>query len=143
MNITVTEAALAERTTIALPDEVRTLIESASPAHLATLLPDGAPHSVPLWVGLEDERIAFLTAPGSRKARNVERDPRVSISLTHADNPNAMAQIRGRATERVNGDRAWTIIDRIFLKYIGQPYPERTDRVVFLVTPDRAWGVAF
>ena len=34
----------------------------------------------PLWVGLEGDRIAFLTQPGSRKARNVERDPRVAIS---------------------------------------------------------------
>ena len=54
-----------------------------------------------------------------------------------------MAQIRGRVTERVEGDGAWTIIDRISNKYIGQPYPLRTDRVVFLIRPEQAWGMAF
>jgi PPOX class probable F420-dependent enzyme len=126
-----------------LPDDVRSLVEGANVAHLATLLPDGAPHSVPLWVGLEGDRIAFLTAPGSRKARNVARDPRVSISLTRADDPHTMAQIRGRVVERVEGDAAWAIIDRLSQKYIGAPYPLRSDRVVFLVEPEHAWGMVF
>jgi PPOX class probable F420-dependent enzyme len=106
-------------------------------------MPDGTPHSVPLWVGIEGDRIAFLTDPGSRKARNVDRDPRVSISITAADRPTTMAHVRGRVTERVEGDAAWEIIDRISVKYIGAPYPLRTDRVVFLVEPQRAWGQAF
>ena len=59
-----------------LPEQVRRLIDGANHAHLATLLPDGAPHSVPLWVGLEEDRIALLTSPSSRKARNIDRDPR-------------------------------------------------------------------
>jgi hypothetical protein len=46
-----------------------------------------------------------------------------------------MAQVRGRV-ERVDGDRAWEIIDRISEKYIGAPYPLRSDRVIFLVDPE-------
>ena len=65
-----------------LPEAVRTLLDGPNYAHIATLLPDGAPHSVPVWIGLEDNRIAFLTGPGSRKARNLDRDPRVAISIT-------------------------------------------------------------
>ena len=126
-----------------LPDDVRALFDGPNVAHLATLMPDGAPHSVPLWVGIEGDRIAFLTDPGSRKARNVDRDPRVSISITAADRPTIMAHVRGRVTERVEGDAAWEIIDRISAKYIGAPYPLRTGRVVFLVEPQRAWGQAF
>jgi len=34
-------------------------------------------------------------------------------------------------------------IDRLSHKYIGQPYPMRTDRVVFLVAPERAWAQSF
>lgn len=97
---------------INLPDDVRALFEGPNYAHLATLLPDGAPHSVPLWVGLENDRVAFLTSPGSRKARNVERDPRVAISIAGHDQPYAMALIRGRVTERLEGDQAWEVIDR-------------------------------
>jgi len=126
-----------------LSDAVRTLLDGPNFAHVATVLPDGAPHSVPVWVGLEGNRIAFLTAPGSRKARNLARDPRVAISATDHAQPYAMAQVRGRVAERLEGDAAWVVIDRLSHKYTGQPYPLRTDRVVFLVDPERAWAHTF
>jgi PPOX class probable F420-dependent enzyme len=121
-----------------LPDAVRALFDGANYAHIATLLPDGAPHSVPVWVGVEGTQIAFLTSPSSRKAQNINRDPRVAISITQRDRPFVMAQIRGRVVQRIEGDAAWTIIDRISQKYIGQPYEPRSDRVVFLVEADAA-----
>jgi len=49
-----------------------------------------------------------------------------------------MAQLRGRVTRRVEGDAAWTIIDRISRKYTGQTYPLREDRVVSLIEPEHA-----
>lgn len=126
-----------------LPENVRALIDAPNIAHVATVLPDGAPHSVPVWIGSVGDRLAFLTSPNSRKARNLAREPRVAISITDRENPHTMAQIRGRVTERLEGDAAWMIIDRLSHKYIGQPYPLRTDRVVFLVQAERAWGMAF
>ena len=128
---------------IELPDDVRALFEGANIGHVATTLPSGGPHSVPVWVGLEGGRVAFLTGPGSRKARNLERDPRLAISITASDHPYRMAQVRGSVAERLEGDAAWQVIDRISHKYTGQPYPRGEDRVVFLVEPERAWGFAF
>ncbi|NUQ33112.1 MAG: PPOX class F420-dependent oxidoreductase, partial [Dermatophilaceae bacterium] len=34
-----------------IDDDVRTGLDGTPIAHLATTLPDGSPHSVPLWVG--------------------------------------------------------------------------------------------
>jgi PPOX class probable F420-dependent enzyme len=127
---------------IALPDDVRPFFTGTHIGHLATVLPDGAPHSVPMWVGLEDERIAVLTSPDSRKGRNLESDPRVAISVTDKDNWTSMAMVRGRVVERVDGDAGWAIIDRIAQKYIGQPYPLRTDRVIYLIEPETAFKFA-
>jgi PPOX class probable F420-dependent enzyme len=126
-----------------LPADVRRLFEDTNYAHLATLMPNGAPHSAPLWVGLEGGRIAVLTSPGSRKGRNLERDPRVAISIVDHARPYSMAAVRGRVVERVEGDAAWEIIDRLSTKYTGQPYPERTDRVVFLIEPEHARAVTY
>jgi PPOX class probable F420-dependent enzyme len=126
-----------------LADSVRVLFNGANLAHVATLMPDGSPHSVPLWVGVERGRIAFLTGPGASKARNLERDPRVSISVTDADHPTTMAQVRGSVCERLEGDAAYEVIDRISHKYVGQPYPREEDRVVFLVEAERAWAQAY
>jgi pyridoxamine 5'-phosphate oxidase-like protein len=96
-----------------LPEAVRAVLDGPSYADIATLLPDGAP----VWIALEGRQIAFLTGPGSRKAPNLDRDPHVAISITAHDNPFATAAIRGRAAERLDGDRAWAIIDRISRKY--------------------------
>jgi PPOX class probable F420-dependent enzyme len=126
-----------------LAGAVRQLADRPNIAHLATILPDGSPHSVPLWIGVEGDQLAFLTGPGSRKARNIERDPRVCISMTDADQPFTMAQVRGRVVQRIEGPEAWTIIDRIAVKYTGAAYPQRTDRIVFLVEPDHVQGTAF
>jgi PPOX class probable F420-dependent enzyme len=126
-----------------MPDDVRRLLDLPSTAHLASLMPDGAPHSVPLWIGLEGEQVAFLTSPDSRKARNIDADPRVAISLTNRENPHDMAHLRGRVVRRVDGDEAWKIIDRLSDKYIGMPYPLRSDRVVYLVEVDHAGAATF
>lgn len=128
---------------IELPADVRALFEAPNYGHLATILPGGAPHSVPMWVGIEDNKIAFLTSPDSRKARNLAADPQVAISVIDHDNPYLMALVRGRVTARLDGDPAWDIIDRLARKYTGQPYPLRTGRVVFLVEPDHARAQSF
>jgi PPOX class probable F420-dependent enzyme len=126
-----------------LPADVRALFEAPNYAHLATVMPGGEPHTVPVWAGIEDGKIAFLTSPGSRKARNLAADPRVAISVTDSNQPYAMALVRGRVTPRLEGEPAWDIIDRISRKYTGQPYPLRTDRVVFLIEPEHARAQAF
>jgi PPOX class probable F420-dependent enzyme len=120
----------------ALTPELRALLEGPNYATLATVLPDGAPHAVPLWITVLDGRIAVMTGPGSRKARNIERDPRVAISITDRDQPFAMAAIRGRVVERIEGEAAWEIVDRISTVYIGAPYSREQERVIFLIEPD-------
>jgi len=120
-----------------LDSDVRRVLDGTSIAHLASLLPDGAPHSVPVWIGTEGDHVAIVTGPGSRKARNLRRDPRVALSLTPVDNPFQPVIVRGRVVEWIEGDAAWQIVDRISAKYIGGPYSRDEERVVALIEPDR------
>jgi len=120
-----------------LDPDVRRVLDGTSIAHLASVLPDGAPHSVPVWVGTHGDHVAILTGPGSRKARNLRRDPRVALSLTPADNPFQPVIVRGRVVEWLEGDAAWEIVDRIAMKYIGGPYSRDEERVIALIEPDR------
>ena len=126
-----------------LDPAVTALLAGPNYAHLATILPDGSPHSVPLWVGMAGDRVAFLTGPESRKARNIARDPRVALSVTDHEQPFTMATIRGQVTGRLDGERAWEIIDQISQVYTGGPYPERSGRVVFLITPEHVTTTAY
>ncbi|MEA2144149.1 MAG: hypothetical protein QOI64_2579, partial [Solirubrobacteraceae bacterium] len=48
-----------------LPDDVRALFDGPNYAHLATVLPSGAPHSVPVWTGMDGDYVAFFTQPQS------------------------------------------------------------------------------
>ena len=119
-----------------IPDDVLQLVERRNFGHVATVLPDGSPHSVPVWIGVEGDHVVFFTQPGSRKARNLERDPRVAISAVDVENPYRSAQLRGRIVGTVEGEAALEIIDRLAVKYTGEPFPMRSG-VVFLVEPER------
>ena len=115
---------------------VRRAVESTSIAHLATVLPDGSPHSIPLWVATLDDRIVFLTGPNSQKARNLRRDPRVALSLAPVDNPYEPVIVRGRVVEWIDGDAGWELADRIAMKYTGQPYGRDQERVIGVIEPE-------
>jgi PPOX class probable F420-dependent enzyme len=115
---------------------VRLLTEGRNLVHLATLLPDGAPHAIPVWAIYEDGRIAFFTQTTSQKARNLVRDPRVALSVADSTNPYRNAQIRGRVVETVAGDAALEIIDRISQYYIRAPFPLRSG-TVYWIAPER------
>jgi PPOX class probable F420-dependent enzyme len=120
-----------------LDPDVQRLFEGANYGHLATLMPDGSPHSVALWVGVEDGRVVFFTQPASRKARNLQADPRVAISVIDRENPYRTGRIRGRVVATRDGDAALEVIDRLALKYTGRPFPMRSG-VVYEVEVERS-----
>jgi PPOX class probable F420-dependent enzyme len=120
-----------------LDPDVRRVLRGTSIAHLATVLPDGSPHTVPLWVDTRGDQVVFLTGPGSRKARNLRRDPRMALSIAPVDDPFTPVVIRGRVVEWLDGDAGWEIVDRISTKYTGAPYPRGDERVVAVIEPER------
>jgi PPOX class probable F420-dependent enzyme len=120
-----------------LNPDVRRVLDGTSLAHLATVAPDGSPHTVPVYVGTREDRIVFFTGPRSRKARNLRHDPRVALSLAPADNPFQPVVVRGRVIEWLEGDAAWQVIDQLATKYTGQPYPRQDERVVAIVEPEQ------
>ena len=123
-----------------LPAEVRELFEARNFAHLATTLPDGSPHSVPVWMRVEEGRLLFFTQPESRKARNLEQSPRVAISIVDERNPYRSAWVRGRVVDRIEGDAALEIIDRLSQQYTGADFPLRSG-IVHVVDPERSGHV--
>jgi PPOX class probable F420-dependent enzyme len=105
-------------------------------AHLATLMKDGAPTSVPVWVGLEGDNILVGTGSGTLKARNTRRDPRVALSVADPRDPYKAASIRGRVIEqRPDEDNA--VMDPIAIKYTSKPFPLRgPERIVLVIEPE-------
>lgn len=62
---------------------------------LATAWPDGRPHVMPVWAVWTNGALWFSSSPGSRKARNLERDPRCVATTDDALEP---VVVEGSAT---------------------------------------------
>ena len=122
-----------------LSAEARALIDRPNFAHLATLMPDGAPQSAPVWVGREGDRLLVCTGEGSLKGRNTRRDPRVAVSIVDFRDPYEEVQLRGRVVER-RPDPDLKIMDPVSHKYIGKPFPMRSPegRVALVIEADKA-----
>ena len=118
-----------------LQSDVRRIFDGTPIAHIATVAPDGSPHTVPVWIATHGDQIVFLTGPDSRKARNLRHNPRVAFSVAPADNPFEPVIVRGLVVDWISGEAAWTIVDQIAAKYTGQPYPRQQERVVAVVEP--------
>jgi PPOX class probable F420-dependent enzyme len=58
--------------------EVADLLAGSRKLQLATINRDGTPHLVTMYYGMIDGRIAFWTYRASQKARNLDRDPRLT-----------------------------------------------------------------
>ena len=122
-----------------LTAESKHLIDRPNFAHLATLMSDGSPQSVPVWVGREGENLVICTGENSLKGKNTLRDPRVALSIVDLANPYEEVQIRGRVIER-RPDPDLKMMDPISNKYTGKPFPMRNPdgRLALIIEVEKA-----
>lgn len=62
-------------------------LDEARNVWVATVRPSGQPHLVPVWFVIDGGRWYLCTAPGSVKARNLGRNPRLALALEDGDHP--------------------------------------------------------
>lgn len=122
-----------------IPQSHRDIIEGPNIAHVATLMPDGSPHSTPVWIDIDGNDLVFNTAEGRQKVRNLDRDGRVAISIHDSANPYRYIQVRGRVVEKTH-EGADAHIDKMAKKYLGEDtYPWRgpnEKRVIYRIRPE-------
>jgi PPOX class probable F420-dependent enzyme len=105
-----------------LPDDLLALLRRPSPCYLATVLPNGAPHLTQTWVDTDGRHILINTVQGRQKVRNIERDPRVAVTISDPDRPRRYYAVRGRVLD-VTTDGAVDHIELLSRRYLGTPYP--------------------
>jgi len=73
-------------------DEVTEFLAARRKVHVATIGRDGSPHLMPMYFLLLDGAVTFWTYARSQKARNLERDPRLTVM---AEDGEAYFDLRG------------------------------------------------
>jgi PPOX class probable F420-dependent enzyme len=120
-------------------DAVR-LAKGKNHATVVTLMPGGQPQALLTWVDSDGEHVLVNTEPQRQRARNIRRDPRITVLIHSSDDPWDWAEVRGRVVETVGGDEARRHIDELSRKYVGTDYrnpigPE--GRVILKIAPDK------
>jgi PPOX class probable F420-dependent enzyme len=133
---------------VEIPPEARAVLESNRLAHFVTLNPDGSPQVSCVWIGLEEDEIVSGHLGRWQKVRNVERDPRVSLSVeTDTLNEIGLPEylvVHGRA--RIQEGGAPELLQRLAHTYIGPdvvfpPMPDPPPGFVTRITVERLGGV--
>ena len=132
---------------VSLNEAVRKLLDEPNHAVLGTVNRDGSPQTSVVWVTRDGDDVLISTAAGRRKDRNMRRDPRVSLSVWDAGDPETYAEIRGLAA--VTEDAGRQLAVQLAEKYDGPgagaeflELPPEFVRVVVRVTPQHVAGNA-
>ena len=122
-----------------LHERTRSLAGGSNFAALTTFMPDGSAQTHVMWVDHADDRLLINTELHRQKAKNVQRDPRVTVTVIDRDDPYRFVEVRGRVTNMVRGPKARDHIDQLSMKYFGKPYPSeiQSERVILEIVPDR------
>lgn len=121
-----------------LPPEAVAMATGGNFAVLTTLRPDGHPAAQVMWVDADQECILINTERHRRKFRNVQHDPRVTVTLINSTNPYNYIEVRGTVVEIVEGKPARDHIDKLAWRYFGRPYDPaaiQSERVILRIRP--------
>jgi PPOX class probable F420-dependent enzyme len=127
-----------------LPEDLVALLRGASPCFLATVMPDGSPQLTQVWVDTDGEHVVVNSVQGSRKVRNLERDPRVALNIADPDSTSRYFEVRGRVVD-VTTEGGADHIEALSQRYTGGPYAwyggRDQVRVILAIEADRVRSV--
>lgn len=131
-----------------LTPEAREALTAGRLAHLVTLNADGSPQVSIVWVGLDGDELVSGHLDMRQKLRNVQRDPRVVLSL-ETGHRNALGldeYLVVKGTGRVTEGGAPELLQRLAHVYLGPetrfpPVDDPPPGYVLRITPERIGGV--
>jgi len=126
---------------VPVPPELAAILEQPNPAVVATLRPDGSPHTAATWYDWEDGRVLLNMEDTRVRLGHLRADPRVSLTVLSEGDWYRHVTLMGRVVS-LEEDVGLRDIDRLALRYTGKPYRKR-DRQRFSawLEPERwhAW----
>jgi PPOX class probable F420-dependent enzyme len=125
---------------MALDEDTVRLAQGKNLATVVTLMPDGQPQALLTWVDTDGEHLLVNTEPQRQRARNLGRDPRITVLIHSDQDPWDWSEVRGHVVDTVGGSEAREHIDKLSRKYVGSDYrnPIGPDgRIILKIAPDK------
>src|SRR5215211_9083159 len=129
---------------VPVPPEVDEFLARPNPAVVATLRPDGSPHTVPTWYDWENGRVLLNMEDSRLRLGYLRDDPRAALTVlgSGADDWYRHVSLLGRVIS-IEDDETLDDIDRLALRYTGRPFRTRNRRRVSAwLEPERWHGWA-
>jgi hypothetical protein len=104
---------------------------------VATIGPDGGPHLAAVWAVWFDGAVCFSTGGASRKAKNLDRDPRCSVTTGDARQSLVLRGVAHRVTDLTTVDGMRTV----YVAKYGEGFPDPGENPVFAVRPHTVIGI--
>ena len=122
---------------MAIDPDLKALATAKNFAALTTLQPDGQPQTHIMWVDADDEHVLVNTEVHRQKYKNVQRDPRATVTVFNGDNPYQYVEVRGEVVSEARGDEARAHIDALSRRYTGGDYanPIQSERALLRIAP--------
>lgn len=109
-----------------LTPRVAQLLLKPNPAVVASLRPDGTPHTAATWYEWRDERVLLNMDAGRKRLAYMRANPAVSVNVLDVDDMYCSVALSGRIVEFVD-DVGFGDIDSLCQRYLGSPYPDRSN----------------
>ena len=120
-----------------VPPEVDEFLSRPNPAVVATLRPDGSPHTAATWYDWEDGRVLLNMAETRLRLGFLRRDPRAALTVLDKGSWYRHVSLLGRVVS-IEDDPDLAGIDRLSIRYYGKPFHSRdARRVTAWMEPDR------
>ena len=122
-----------------LPPAWDELVGRANPAVVATVRPDGAPHTAATWYDWESGRVLLNMDESRARLRHMHDNPRVSLTIFDGDNWERHVTLLGRVIS-IEPDADLADIDRLAVRYTGKPFSTRDGRRVTAWMQPELWS---
>jgi PPOX class probable F420-dependent enzyme len=122
---------------VPVPPDVDAFLALPNPAVVGTVRPDGSPHTVATWYDWEDGRVLLSMDATRARLGYLRADPRVALTVLEDGDWHTHVSLIGRV-ESIEEDVGLRDIDRLAIRYTGEPYGTRgSKRFSAWMAPER------
>ena len=124
-----------------VPPEIDAFLHAPNPAVVATLRPDGSPHTAATWYDWEAGRVLLNMDESRVRLRYLRLDPRVSLTVLGGDEGWYGHVTLEGVVSSLRDDDGLRDIDRLAHRYTGKPFGTRDRPRVSAWIDVRTWHV--